>query len=177
VNAINASGRYNVIYTDKLIPDYSYLDRFEAVFCLFGWGDTTYVMNPGSLEYNLLNSYLDSGGKLWAEGWMPWDPSDPFWGKFGVHAPLDMLLPIGDILYQACSQNMIWDYSLPAMSILRRCFPPCPHPPLCFTNQYPQYPDHALAIYNSNGSTALWRLPPALQDRGRCQYAPGYAFP
>jgi hypothetical protein len=151
VNAINASGRYNVIYTDKLIPDYSYLDRFEAVFCLFGWGDTTYVMNPGSLEYNLLNSYLDSGGKLWAEGWMPWDPSDPFWGKFGVHAPLDMLLPIGDILYQHGSQNMIWDYSLPDV-YTQALLPTMPASTTLFTNQYPQYPDHALAIYNSNGS-------------------------
>ncbi|MDZ4122127.1 MAG: C25 family cysteine peptidase, partial [Candidatus Cloacimonadaceae bacterium] len=87
VNAINDLGYYNVVYTDKLIPDYEYLHHFEAVFALFGFGALAYYLEPNSLEYNLLNGYLDSGGKLYVEGLINWDDTDPFWQKFGTIAP------------------------------------------------------------------------------------------
>lgn len=150
-NAINASGRFNVVYTDKLIPDYAYIDRFEAVFCLFGWGDTTYNLTPGSLEYNLLNDYLDGGGKVWMEGLQPWSQADPLLGKFGTHAPLDVVVPIGSIWYQHSNQAMNWDYSIEG-AYTSALLPTMPSAIPLFTNYYPDYPTYTLGMYNTNGS-------------------------
>jgi len=110
VNAINAAGNYNVIYTDKLIPDYQYIDNFEAVFCLFGFGDTSYILEPNSLEYNLLNGYLENGGKVYLEGWVAWDAQDSFWQKFGTSAPYDHLAYIDMIRHETESDSMLWTY-------------------------------------------------------------------
>jgi len=110
INALHQIGRWNVVHTDKLIPDYDYIDRFEAVFALFGRGDTAYILSPGSLEYNLLNSYLEDGGKLYLEGMVGWDPFDSFWGKFGTHAPLDMLARIDAIGYEGAGLSYVWQY-------------------------------------------------------------------
>lgn len=151
VNAINASGRYNVVYTDKLIPDYSYIDRFEAVFCLFGWGDIAYSLAPGSLEYNLLNGYLDGGGKMWMEGMLPWEPSDPFWGKFGTHAPLDVIVPIGSIHYQHAGESTFWPYSVPDV-YTQPLLPAMASAVPLFTNFHPDQPAYTLGFFNTNGS-------------------------
>ena len=36
VEALNSIDSFNVIYTKKLIPDYDYINQFEAIFCLLG---------------------------------------------------------------------------------------------------------------------------------------------
>ncbi len=110
INALHTSGRWNVVHTDKLIPDYDYIDRFDAVFALFGRGDTAYILNPASLEYNLLNSYLENGGKLYLEGMVGWDPMDTFWGKFGTHAPLDMSARIDAVGFNGSGIDYVWQY-------------------------------------------------------------------
>jgi hypothetical protein len=84
VEALNSLGRFNVVYTDKIIPDYSYINGLDAIFCLFGWGADAYVPSPDSLDYSLLNSYLEQGGKVWLEGGLQWNPTDPLLSRFGV---------------------------------------------------------------------------------------------
>lgn len=105
VNAIRENTGYNVIYSDRLIPDYDYIDSFKAVFCLLD----NEAPQVGSLEYNLLNGYLEAGGKLYLEGRLPWNPNDEFLGKFGLEAPFDMAVHIERIQ----SGDSLWDYSNP----------------------------------------------------------------
>lgn len=111
VNAINELGNYNVIYTDKLIPEYQYLENFEAIFCLWGYGNTSYQLDPESFEYSLLNSYLEEGGRLYLEGAVNWDDQDPFWAKFGTIAPYDHLAYIEDIGWTSETDSMRWTYA------------------------------------------------------------------
>lgn len=108
VNALHQMGRWNVVHTDKLIPDYDYINRFEAVFALFGRGDTAYNLVPGSLEYNMLNSYLNNGGRLYLEARGVWNPSEPFWGKFGAAISPEELVQIEAIAYHG--GNYVWQY-------------------------------------------------------------------
>ncbi|HNQ44002.1 MAG TPA: C25 family cysteine peptidase, partial [Candidatus Cloacimonadota bacterium] len=89
VNAIRENANFNVVYTNRLIPDYDYLSNFEAVFALLGYGAEASIPVSGSWEYNLLNDYLSAGGKMYLEGGINWDPQDSLLGKFGTHAPLD----------------------------------------------------------------------------------------
>ncbi|MCB5265946.1 MAG: C25 family cysteine peptidase [Candidatus Cloacimonetes bacterium] len=105
VNAIRENADINVIYSDRLIPDYDYLDSFKAVFCLFD-DDIPAV---GSFEYALLNGYLETGGKIYLEGRLPWDPNDEFMGKFGLEAPFDMVVHIDRIR----AEDSFWDYANP----------------------------------------------------------------
>lgn len=103
VNAIRESGDFNVIYSNRLIPDYDYISGFAAVFCL--WADE--MPASDSFEYNMLNSYLEEGGKMYLEGRLPWDSTDLFLGKFGIEAPLDMLVNIERIQ----AEDTIWEYT------------------------------------------------------------------
>ncbi len=105
VNAVRESGDFNVIYSNRLIPDYDYLSGFEAVFCLL----EDQAPSSGSFEYELLNDYLETGGRMYLEGRLPWDSSDSFLGKFGFEAPLDMLVNIERI----AAEDWIWDYANP----------------------------------------------------------------
>ncbi len=105
VNAIRDNADLNVIYSNRLIPDYDYLDSFEAVFCLFD----NEVPQAGSFEYNLLNDYLEDGGRIYMEGRINWDMTDPFLSKFGLEAPLDMLVYIENIE----AEGQIWAYTNP----------------------------------------------------------------
>ncbi len=153
VNALADTGRFNVIYSDRLIPDYDYINQFEAVFCLFGWGNTAYILTSGSLEYNLLNSYLENGGRMYLEGMVNWDPTDLFWGKFGTSAPLDFLVPIENVRYLGGDQSHIWAYDedfSPAQILVAEAPSAIP----VFSTANSDYPDVSIGIYNSNGSYA-----------------------
>ncbi|MCB5252448.1 MAG: C25 family cysteine peptidase [Candidatus Cloacimonadaceae bacterium] len=103
VNAIRENADLNVVYSNRLIPDYDYIDSFAAVFCLFD----NEAPQEGSLEYNLLNGYLEAGGKIYMEGRLPWDPNDEFLGKFGLEAPFDMVVHIDRIR----AEDSYWDYT------------------------------------------------------------------
>ncbi|MDY0326582.1 MAG: C25 family cysteine peptidase, partial [Candidatus Cloacimonadaceae bacterium] len=105
VNALRENTGYNVIYSDRLIPDYDYLDSFKAVFCLLD----DEAPQVGSLEYNLLNGYLEAGGKIYLEGRLPWNINDEFLGKFGLEAPYYSAVQIQRIE----AEDSIWDYSNP----------------------------------------------------------------
>jgi hypothetical protein len=148
VNAIMELGNYNVIYTDKLIPDYNYIHNFDAVFCLMGFGQDTYVLETGSLEYNLLNSYLDGGGKLYFEGENAWDEFDPFFAKFGTIAPYDHFTTIEGIRHG----QMEWSYSNATAfntPVLVNNSPTSQPLFVCFSTMYPT---ETVGVWNSNGS-------------------------
>ena len=95
VNAIRECSHnwMNVVYSNRLIPDYDYITNFEAVFCIMG----DYQLLPW--EKDLLNGYLDAGGKIYMEGNVAWDMNDPFLAKFGVEAPLDNVITIEGIIH------------------------------------------------------------------------------
>jgi len=113
VNALRENANYNVVYTNRLIPDYDYLGSFEAIVCLLGYGTEASIPVSGTWEYNLLNDYLQSGGKMYLEGGINWDPQDSFLGKFGTHAPLDVVVNIEALSYADPSVNGTWAYSEP----------------------------------------------------------------
>lgn len=93
VNAIRDNANMNVVYSNRLIPDYDYITKFEALFCIMG----DYQLQPW--EKDLLNGYLDEGGKIYMEGNVAWDMNDPFLAKFGVGAPFDNVITIEGISY------------------------------------------------------------------------------
>ncbi|MFO8144638.1 MAG: C25 family cysteine peptidase [Candidatus Syntrophosphaera sp.] len=151
VNAINSSGQYNVIYTDKLIPDYDYIHQFEAIFCLFGWGDSAYILDPDSLDYTLLDSYLNGGGRIYLEGDVAWNPADFFWHKFGTHAPLDIVITIEGLESNYGDQHYAWlyDQTDPQTYVPLPCLPTAAS--VFFTNNTPN-DDYSLAVHNSDGN-------------------------
>ncbi|MBW6514307.1 MAG: T9SS type A sorting domain-containing protein [Candidatus Syntrophosphaera sp.] len=154
VNALNDVGHFNVVYTDKLIPDYDYLDRFEAVFCLFGWGDTAYILHSDSLDYALLDSYLDNGGKMYLEGDVAWDPQDPFWGKFATHAPLDYFAYI-EGLRAGFGENLhTWGYAADADPYTQILVPYSPVAEELFTTNNSEHPEHTVGILHAAGTYA-----------------------
>jgi len=104
------STRFNVIHTDKLIPDYDYINQFDAVFCLFGTGSATYVPSPGSLDYNLLLSYLDAGGNVYMEGDLPWENANPLWQKFGTSAPAGQSIVLHEVQTVQAGHVYTWGY-------------------------------------------------------------------
>lgn len=149
VNALREATGMNVIYSDKLIVDYTYLNNFEAVFCLFGYGDNSYVLNPSSFEYTLLNGYLENGGAVYAEGNIGWDPMDTFWGKFGTHAPLDMLAYVEAVKHMG--SNHVWPYAdVNRYTQALLPFTDVAHPVFMTSNT--EYSDANIAIWNSNGN-------------------------
>jgi len=100
INSIREESGMNVIYSNRLIPDYDYIADFEAVFCIMD----TYEL--ADWEKDILVDYLDAGGKLYMEGDISWDSSDPLLGKFEVEEPLDIAISIHSIHYPQKS----WDY-------------------------------------------------------------------
>lgn len=149
VNAIREATNMNVVYSDKLIVDYNYLNNFEAVFCLFGYGDTSYILDPESFEYGLLNAYLENGGKLYLEGSVAWDPTDVFWGKFGTHAPLDMLAYIESV--EHISSGDIWPYA-DNNRFTDALLPYSATAMPVFKTHNTSYTDANIGIWNSNGN-------------------------
>ncbi|MDZ4182659.1 MAG: C25 family cysteine peptidase, partial [Candidatus Cloacimonadaceae bacterium] len=150
VDAISSAGRYNLVYTDRLIPDYDYINEFEAVFCLFGYGGTAYILEPYSLEYNLLNGYLNGGGRLYLEGAVNWDPMDEFWGKFATHAPLDMMARVDAVKYQDEDVELIWDYA--DIGFYTQALIPYSASAIpVFETHNTDYADAWVGVYNSNG--------------------------
>ncbi len=149
--ALSQAGRFNVVYTDKLIPDYDYISRFDAIFCLFGWGDTAYILQPDSLDYNLLNGYLAGGGRLYLEGDVGWDPQDPFWGKFGTHCPVNALAYIEALDLTDEGQTYIWQYDQddPWTMVLIPYAPTASELVHTHNAEHPIYP---VGIYNGNGN-------------------------
>ncbi len=144
VNALNAAGNYNVVYTERMIPDYDYMHQFEAVFCLFGWGDTAYVLSPDSLDYSLLNAYLAGGGRMYLEGDVGWDPLEPFWGKFGTHSPLDTFAYIENIT----QEDYVWQYDDQADPYTYIPIPYAATAQSMFSTYNLEHPNHPLAVYN-----------------------------
>lgn len=150
VNSLREALNMNVIYTDKLIVDYDYINQFKAVFCLFGFGENVYNLQTGSFEHDLLNSYLEAGGKLYIEGDLNWSPLEsPFWTKLGVHAPLDSFIFVNAIRHPL--SNYMWlyaDYNYPTQILI----PYAETANVLFTTQNIDPPDANLSIWNSNGS-------------------------
>jgi len=151
INAINLQGNVNVIHTNKLIPDYEYLDRFEAIFCLFGYGQFVYIPEPGTLEYALLNSYLENGGKVWMEGLINWDSTDPLLGKFGTIAPYDHIVSVQKVGFSSDSGDMIWMHS-PEGFFTQALVGCVPSAQPIFFNVIDDFWMDCIGIYNSNGS-------------------------
>ncbi len=151
INAINQQGSFNVIHTDKLIPDYDYLYNFDMIFCLFGYGQFVYTPEPGTMEYNLLNSYLESGGKVWMEGLINWDNNDLLLGKFGTIAPFDHLVDIRQIGFADDSGTMIWTHA-PDGFWSQALTGYLPSAITVFQNVSEGSMTDGIGIYNSNGN-------------------------
>ncbi len=148
VNAINELGNYNVIYTDKLIPDYDYIHSFDAVFGLLGFGNDAFNLEIASLEYNLLDSYLDGGGRLYLEGGLAWDEFDPFFAKFGTIAPYDHYTTIEGIKHGL----MEWSYTNATAfntPVLVYNTPTAQRLFECFSTMYPT---ETVGVWNTNGN-------------------------
>ena len=66
VNALNDNYNYSIVYTNKLIPDYDIYNRFEAIFGLNNYGDTSGdpLLN---WQVDLLNNYYTNDGTLYFE--------------------------------------------------------------------------------------------------------------
>ena len=149
VRAINSSGRFNVIYTDKLIPDYDYIGNFAAVFCLFGWGDDAYALQTDSPDYALLSAYLDGGGRIYLEGDVDWDAADYFWQSFGTTVA-EGTAHIENLGCAYMGQDALWAYAQtdPETYILQSAVASAS--PLFWTFNA-SHPNHPAAIFNSNG--------------------------
>lgn len=102
---------FNVVYSRHLIDTYNYLNQFDVVFCLFGFGDESYTLQPTDYEYSYLLSYLQQGGKVYLEGMPVWDPADSLFGRFGTIAPYDHVALIEQLQYISNDKNLIWDYN------------------------------------------------------------------
>lgn len=111
LNGLHALGNYNVVYTDKLIEDYEYLNNFDAVFCLLGFGEDSYGLQAGTPEYAALLDYVTAGGKLYIEGYINWDSTDPLLSRFGASSPFDHLAMIEQISYGTDPALQIWEYN------------------------------------------------------------------
>ena len=149
VNALRENLDMNVIYTDKLIPDYDYIHNFAAVFCLLGFGEETYELEPNSLEHGLLNSYLEEGGNLYLErGTIPNTTISPFWAKLGVSSLPNAVTPIQSIRH--LGSNMTWQYDT-GMNLYQALNPEAVFAqPLFATNNMDPI-DAYISIWNSNG--------------------------
>ena len=106
VNALREIRNFNVIYTDKLIPEYSYLHNFEAVIYLAANSVASSSLDPDSYEYEYLNSYLDSGGKLYCENYIDFSFGE-LYNKMG--AQLDNPVNLNTIYHP--ESNISWNYS------------------------------------------------------------------
>ncbi|MCK9335508.1 MAG: C25 family cysteine peptidase [Candidatus Cloacimonetes bacterium] len=137
INSIRDNLNLNVIYSNRLIPDYNYIQNFEAIFCIMD----DYQLS--SWEYDLLNGYLEAGGRMYLEGNVNWDSSDAFLGKFGVEAPLDNVITIEGIKYS--QQN--WDYAAQANDY-RVLIPVGNNPQIVFWTNNVMEADYSIGVRN-----------------------------
>ncbi len=146
VNALRSVTGMNVIYTDKLIPDYDYLDNFEAVFCSF----RSTVLDSLSYEYQYLNDYLDNGGKLYVEGGSLWFSNpNSLLNKIGAYSPYSGVTHINSIRHAATGN--IWQYNAP-QEYATMLAPLVPTATDVFINNTGEAYEPKLGIWNSNGS-------------------------
>ena len=110
INGLLDLAPFNVAYSRYLIDSYNYLPQFDAVFCLFGFGQDSYSLTPDSLSYGYLLDYLQQGGKVYLEGMVNWDPADSLYGRFGTTAPFDHVAYIEQLRYTNGETTQIWDY-------------------------------------------------------------------
>ena len=136
VNSIRDNADLNVIFSNRLIPDYSYLDQFEAIFCLMG------DYQPSSWELELLDDYLEFGGKIYMEGNVSWDMTDPFLSKFGVEAPLDYPIIIEGIN----DSQKSWAYQAQQNSYFELVPQTTTAAPILYTDSCPS---HVVAVLNT----------------------------
>lgn len=102
----------NVIYTDKLIPDYAYLDHFKAILVLSGFGLDTYQFSLHNTESQMLSDYLTNGGSVYLEGdQFSGEPVNPFIDKFAALAPYSHLANIQTIYGFDHAADSTWGYS------------------------------------------------------------------
>ena len=120
VNALRQISNFNVIYSDKLIPDYDYLNNFEAVFYLAGNSLLAAELQPTSYEYSYLNSYLDAGGKLYCENYIDYCYGE-LYSKMGVQMADNNPLNVTSILYPA--NNINWNYVASDSSVVYALLP------------------------------------------------------
>lgn len=151
INAINAVSSFNVIYTDKLIPDYDYLDNFAAVFCLLGFGTNTYTLQPNSLEHTMLNSYLDNGGKVYMEGNINWMQNDPLFSKFGTTTPFTNPAFIERLRFRKPPIEYRWTYISEDMFTQAMWFTGDQAVPI-ISSFNTAYANDIIAVWNTNGS-------------------------
>ncbi len=111
VNGLLDLAPFNVVYARYLIDTYNYLNQFDAVFCLFGFGQDAYTLTPDSTAYGFLLDYLQQGGKVYMEGMINWDPADSLFGRFGTTAPFDHVAFIEQLRYTNAEATQIWDYN------------------------------------------------------------------
>ena len=150
VNGLREISNMSVIYTDKLIENYNYLNQFKAIFCLFGFGDNPYSLSTTSFEHDLLNAYLEEGGSIYLESDLPWSPqSSALWAKFGTHTPVNGFVFINSVLHPL--SNTVWQYadsSHPTQILM----PFSDTAQILFTTQNMDPPDATIGIWNSNGN-------------------------
>lgn len=146
VNALRSVSGMNVIYTDKLIPDYDYLDNFEAVFCSF----RSTMLDSLSYEYQYLNDYLDGGGKLYVESSSLWFSNpNSLLNKIGAYSPYSGITQISSIRHLATGD--IWQYNAP-QEYAAMLAPLVPTAMDVFVNNTGAATEPKLAIWNSNSS-------------------------
>jgi len=149
VNAIRELTNMNVIYSDKLIVDYNYLNNFEAVFCLFNMpSDGTPIVQDSTFEYNYLLDYLNQGGKLYLEGYVDWNSPSELWQRLGTIAPYSGITNVSTIRH--IPSGMLWSYTAPEMYISMLEPDSVSALPL-FKNQNGQPFEPNIAIWNTNG--------------------------
>jgi len=150
VNAIREVTKMNVIYSDKLIVDYDYLNNFEAVFCLINMPPNSEpVITDSSLAYSYLLNYLNNGGKLYIEGYLDWSSQTALWQMLGAEAPYSGITHISTIRHLA--SDMTWVYTAPEMYVTMLEPYAATALPL-FRNQTGQTFEPYIAIWNTNGS-------------------------
>jgi hypothetical protein len=112
IQEIRSVSNMNVVYTDKLIPDYTYLNNFKAIFVLSGFGMNTYYFTNHSDESQLLADYLDNGGKVYLEGdQFSGDMENVFIDKFLTLAPFSHLADIQNIYGFDLATGFTWTYN------------------------------------------------------------------
>lgn len=150
VNVIRQLTNLNVIYSDKLIVDYNYLNNFEAVFCLFNnTPDGIPAVQDSSFEYNYLLDYLNEGGKLYVEGYVDWNSQAELWRRLGTVAPYNGMTHVS--LIRHIPTGMLWSYTAPEMYIAM-LEPDSPNALPLFKNHNGESFEPKLAIWNTNNN-------------------------
>ncbi|MDP8231784.1 MAG: C25 family cysteine peptidase, partial [Candidatus Zophobacter franzmannii] len=108
VNAISEAGNWSVVYSEKISDEYISLDNYEAVFCLFDFGQDPFAIESTSFESQLLSDYIADGGKVYCESRGSFDIDTPFYNYFNIWAPFDHVVDIDYITSSISPMN--WDY-------------------------------------------------------------------